>query len=116
MGRVEGGGVCIYVCLFGNLCLVLQILVSGGIILAIVLLVVDFDKLFINRLVVGGKVFGLVQSRGEKRIVYNVIEKRYRFFINDKIVEFKDLVVGIEVKVWVEVCGGMDWGDFWGGR
>ncbi|CAM9508487.1 unnamed protein product [Bubo scandiacus] len=73
-------------------------LVSGGTILATVPLVVDAEKLPINRLVPSGKP-ALVQSRGEKRTAHNAIEKRYRSSINDKIVELKDLVVGTEAKL-----------------
>ncbi|NWW18909.1 SRBP1 protein, partial [Falcunculus frontatus] len=73
-------------------------LVSGGAILATVPLVVDAEKLPINRLAPSGKP-ALVQSRGEKRTAHNAIEKRYRSSINDKIVELKDLVVGTEAKL-----------------
>ncbi|XP_025938748.1 sterol regulatory element-binding protein 1, partial [Apteryx rowi] len=73
-------------------------LVSGGTILATVPLVVDADKLPINRLAPSGKPT-LVQSKGEKRTAHNAIEKRYRSSINDKIVELKDLVVGTEAKL-----------------
>ncbi|NXS55990.1 SRBP1 protein, partial [Brachypteracias leptosomus] len=73
-------------------------LVSGGTILATVPLVVDTEKLPINRLAPSGKPV-LVQSRGEKRTAHNAIEKRYRSSINDKIVELKDLVVGTEAKL-----------------
>ena len=78
---------------------------SGGAILATVPLVVDTDKLPINRLA-GGKAPGSAQSRGEKRTAHNAIEKRYRSSINDKIVELKDLVVGTEAKVWAEALIG----------
>ncbi|XP_040830462.1 sterol regulatory element-binding protein 1 isoform X2 [Ochotona curzoniae] len=77
----------------------LQTLVSGGAILATVPLVVDTDKLPINRLAAGSKTPGSAQSRGEKRTAHNAIEKRYRSSINDKIVELKDLVVGKEAKL-----------------
>ncbi|XP_013365074.1 PREDICTED: sterol regulatory element-binding protein 1 [Chinchilla lanigera] len=77
----------------------LQTLVSGGTILATVPLVVDADKLPINRLTAGSKAPGSAQSRGEKRTAHNAIEKRYRSSINDKIVELKDLVVGTEAKL-----------------
>lgn len=60
---------------------------------------VDSEKVFINRLNNFNKVF----KKGEKRILYNVIEKRYRLSINDKIIELKDLVVGIEVKVRIRI-------------
>ncbi|NXO10038.1 SRBP1 protein, partial [Oriolus oriolus] len=73
-------------------------LVSGGAILATVPLVVDAEKLPINRLAPSGKP-ALLQSRGEKRTAHNAIEKRYRSSINDKIVELKDLVVGTEAKL-----------------
>ncbi|XP_052628692.1 sterol regulatory element-binding protein 1 isoform X1 [Harpia harpyja] len=73
-------------------------LVSGGTILATVPLVVDTEKLPINRLAPSGKP-PLVQNRGEKRTAHNAIEKRYRSSINDKIVELKDLVVGTEAKL-----------------
>ncbi|XP_029785200.1 sterol regulatory element-binding protein 1 isoform X1 [Suricata suricatta] len=77
----------------------LQTLVSGGTILTTVPLVVDAEKLPINRLAAGGKAPGSAQSRGEKRTAHNAIEKRYRSSINDKIVELKDLVVGTEAKL-----------------
>uniref|UniRef100_A0A8C6XWI2 Sterol regulatory element-binding protein 1 n=1 Tax=Naja naja TaxID=35670 RepID=A0A8C6XWI2_NAJNA len=72
-------------------------LVSGGTILATVPLMVDTDKLPINRLTAGKPV--VTQNKGEKRTAHNAIEKRYRSSINDKISELKVLVVGTEAKL-----------------
>ncbi|XP_062999304.1 sterol regulatory element-binding protein 1 isoform X2 [Elgaria multicarinata webbii] len=72
-------------------------LVSGGAILATVPLMVDTDKLPINRLTAGKPLVS--QNKGEKRTAHNAIEKRYRSSINDKISELKVLVVGTEAKL-----------------
>ncbi|KTF97329.1 hypothetical protein cypCar_00036845 [Cyprinus carpio] len=42
---------------------------------------------------------GGVVKEGEKRTTHNVIEKRYRSSINDKILELRDLVMGSDAKM-----------------
>lgn len=57
-----------------------------------------------NQGMVGGLGPGVVVKEGERRTTHNIIEKRYRSSINDKIVELRDLVMGNDAKV-----GQVDW-------
>ncbi|XP_068434523.1 sterol regulatory element-binding protein 2 isoform X2 [Clinocottus analis] len=42
---------------------------------------------------------GVVVKEGERRTTHNIIEKRYRSSINDKIVQLRDLVMGNDAKM-----------------
>ncbi|MEQ2279762.1 Sterol regulatory element-binding protein 2 [Ameca splendens] len=42
---------------------------------------------------------GVVVKEGERRTTHNIIEKRYRSSINDKIMELRDLVMGNDTKM-----------------
>ncbi len=47
---------------------------------------------------------GGVVKEGERRTTHNIIEKRYRSSINDKILEMRDLVMGSDAKVRAPHC------------
>lgn len=49
---------------------------------------------------------GGVVKEGERRTTHNIIEKRYRSSINDKILELRDLVMGNDTKVSIQVHAG----------
>uniref|UniRef100_A0A3B4A3H5 Sterol regulatory element-binding protein 2 n=1 Tax=Periophthalmus magnuspinnatus TaxID=409849 RepID=A0A3B4A3H5_9GOBI len=53
----------------------------------------------LDQMTAGGMIQGGVLKEGEKRSTHNIIEKRYRSSINDKIVELRDLVMGNDAKM-----------------
>uniref|UniRef100_A0A8C9W9C9 Sterol regulatory element-binding protein 2 n=1 Tax=Scleropages formosus TaxID=113540 RepID=A0A8C9W9C9_SCLFO len=87
-------------------------LVGGNILTTLPVVVGDGDKVPVQHLpsvtchsggvVVSGQDHGgglVVMKEGERRSSHNVIEKRYRSSINDKIVELRDLVMGNDAKI-----------------
>lgn len=69
---------------------------SGGQILATgIPLVLDSDKVAINRLAQTKE----PKVKEVKRSAHNAIERKYRTSINDKIVELKNMIVGVDAKV-----------------
>lgn len=52
-----------------------------------------------GQVMTGGVGPGGVVKEGERRTTHNIIEKRYRSSINDKIIELRDLVMGNDAKV-----------------
>lgn len=68
----------------------------NGVLTATIPIVLDPNKIPISRLT-NSK--GQAGVKTEKRSAHNLIEKRYRTSINDKIVELKDLVCGQDTKM-----------------
>ncbi|XP_020286375.1 sterol regulatory element-binding protein 2 isoform X2 [Pseudomyrmex gracilis] len=60
--------------------------------------VLDTDKVQINRLNTSAHV-GVPRVREVKRSAHNAIERRYRTSINDKIIELKNIIVGVDAKL-----------------
>uniref|UniRef100_A0A4W6DNS2 Sterol regulatory element-binding protein 2 n=1 Tax=Lates calcarifer TaxID=8187 RepID=A0A4W6DNS2_LATCA len=52
-----------------------------------------------GQVMTGGVGPGGVVKEGERRTTHNIIEKRYRSSINDKIIELRDLVMGNDAKM-----------------
>ena len=58
----------------------------------------DTDKVQISRINTNTHV-GTPKVKEVKRSAHNAIERRYRTSINDKIIELKNIVVGVEAKL-----------------
>jgi sterol regulatory element-binding transcription factor 1 len=67
-------------------------------------LVLDADKLPINRITAIGPHIREPKVKEGKRSAHNAIERRYRTSINDKIVELKNMIVGNDAKVCGSLC------------
>uniref|UniRef100_A0A673A204 Sterol regulatory element-binding protein 2 n=1 Tax=Sphaeramia orbicularis TaxID=375764 RepID=A0A673A204_9TELE len=77
-----------------NTALQVPTLMSSNILTTVPVMMGGGDKLPIKQLQPGG-----VVKEGERRTTHNIIEKRYRSSINDKIVELRDLVMGNDAKM-----------------
>ncbi|XP_026106929.1 sterol regulatory element-binding protein 2-like isoform X2 [Carassius auratus] len=90
----------------------LQTLMSSNILTTVPMVMGGRDKLPIKQLSSGTAHTGGVEQgvaitagtggvvkEGEKRTTHNIIEKRYRSSINDKILELRDLVMGSDAKM-----------------
>lgn len=70
---------------------------NGQILAAGIPLVLDTDnKIAINRIAQTGKE---PKVKEVKRSAHNAIERKYRTSINDKIIELKNIIVGVDAKV-----------------
>lgn len=58
----------------------------------------DTDKVQINRLNTNAHL-GVPRVKEVKRSAHNAIERRYRTSINDKIIELKNIIVGVDAKL-----------------
>lgn len=61
-------------------------------------LVLDAEKVQINRINTNTHVT-VPKVKEVKRSAHNAIERRYRTSINDKIIELKNIVVGVDAKL-----------------
>ncbi|XP_072760839.1 sterol regulatory element-binding protein 2-like [Anoplolepis gracilipes] len=71
---------------------------NGALLTTGIPVVLDTDKVQINRLNTGTHV-GVPRVREVKRSAHNAIERRYRTSINDKIIELKNIIVGVDAKL-----------------
>ncbi|XP_061495289.1 sterol regulatory element-binding protein 2 [Rhineura floridana] len=78
----------------------LQTLVGGnGTILTTMPMMMGGQEKMPIKQVPGGAKQAEPPKEGERRTTHNIIEKRYRSSINDKIIELKDLVMGTDAKM-----------------
>uniref|UniRef100_A0AAX7SE85 Sterol regulatory element-binding protein 2 n=1 Tax=Astatotilapia calliptera TaxID=8154 RepID=A0AAX7SE85_ASTCA len=77
-----------------NTALQVPTLMSSNILTTVPVMMGGGDKLPIKQIQPGG-----VVKEGERRTTHNIIEKRYRSSINDKIIELRDLVMGSDAKM-----------------
>ncbi|KAH0945834.1 hypothetical protein HN011_011135 [Eciton burchellii] len=71
---------------------------NGAVLTTGIPVVLDTDKVQINRLNTSTHV-GVPRVREVKRSAHNAIERRYRTSINDKIIELKNIIVGVDAKL-----------------
>ncbi|XP_017889357.1 sterol regulatory element-binding protein 1 [Ceratina calcarata] len=71
---------------------------TNGTVLTGIPVVLDTDKVQINRLSTNTHV-GVPRIKEVKRSAHNAIERRYRTSINDKIIELKNIIVGVDAKL-----------------